>query len=103
VTKKMKITIDSMQAETIIRDVGAASRLRRLRKAETEVRDAAKPKTFAGRGVTLRQAEAEIAGKQPRDPRCMWNEMVVDRPKSKPSQKTRDQRLAAEIARAVRR
>jgi hypothetical protein len=74
-TKKMTITLDAMQAETIIRDVEVASRGRRLRKAENEVKDAAKPKTLGGRGVALQQAEAEVATRKRSDPRCMWRDM----------------------------
>jgi hypothetical protein len=76
-TKKMTIKIDAMQAETIIRDVGAASRGRRLRKAEAEVKAAAKPKTRAGRSVALRQAEADVQASKPRDPRCIWLSMTA--------------------------
>jgi hypothetical protein len=75
--KKMTIAIDALQAETIIRDVEVASRGRRLRKAEAEVKDAAKPKTLGGRGVALQEAEAEVATRKRPDPRCMWRGMTT--------------------------
>jgi hypothetical protein len=74
-TKKMTITIDSMQAETIIRDVEVASRGRRLRKAEAEVKDAAKP---ASRSARLRASESEVKAAKPRDRRLCWSDMKTD-------------------------
>lgn len=52
----------------------ALSRGDRLRKAEAEVKAAAKPKTLAGKGAALRAAEAEVAAHK-RDPRCVWRGM----------------------------
>jgi hypothetical protein len=70
--KKMTIAIDALQAETIIRDVEVASRGRRLRKAEAEVKDAAKP---TSRSARLRDAEGQVKAAKPRDRRLCWNDM----------------------------
>lgn len=102
-TKKTKTDTVLDQAEVLLKDLEAASRGRSLRKAETEVRDAAKPKTLAGRGVALRRAEAEVAGPERNDPRCVHNEMRPAKWTAKPKQQTRDHTLAAEVARAGRR
>jgi hypothetical protein len=76
-TKKMKTTTDTVlnEAEVLLRDLEAASRGRRLRKSEAEVKDATKPQTLAGRGVALRQAESDVQASKPLDPRCVWHEM----------------------------
>jgi hypothetical protein len=71
-TKKMTIAIDALQAETIIRDVEAASRGRRLRKAETEVKAAAEP---TSRSARLRDAEGQVKAAKPRDHRLCWRDM----------------------------
>jgi hypothetical protein len=78
-TKKMKTTTDTVlnKAEVLLKDLEAASRGRRLRAAENEVKNAAKPKTLGGRGVALQQAEAEVAARQRPDPRCMWRGMTT--------------------------
>jgi hypothetical protein len=71
-TKKMTIAIDAMQAETIIRDLEVASRGRRLRKAEAEIKDAAKP---TSRSARLRAAEGQVKADRPRDRRLCWSDM----------------------------
>jgi hypothetical protein len=78
-TNKVKTTTDTVlsKAEVLLRDLEAASRGRRLRKAEAEIKDAAKPKTLGGRGVALQHAEAEVASRQRPDPRCMWRGMTT--------------------------
>jgi hypothetical protein len=78
-TNKVKTTTDTIlsKAEVLLADLEAASRGRRLRKAEAEVKDAAKPKTLGGRGVALQQAEAEVATRKRPDPRCMWRGMTT--------------------------
>jgi hypothetical protein len=79
-TKKLKTTTDTVlnEAEVLLRDIEAASRGRRLRKSEAEVKDAAKPKTLGGRGVALRQAESDVQAAKPRDRRLCWNDMKAD-------------------------
>jgi hypothetical protein len=90
-TNKVKTTTDAVlnKAEVLLKDIEAASRGRRLRKAENEVKNAAKPKTFAGRGLALRQAEADVRPRQRRDARCLYSEMkpANGREPSKPNAK----------------
>ena len=70
-----KTTAVLSKAEALLRDIEAAARGPRLRKAEAEVRDAAKPKTRAARAVALKRSEAEIAACERPDPRCCFAEM----------------------------
>jgi hypothetical protein len=77
-TKKVKTTDTVLdKAEVLLKDLEVASRGRRLRKAEAEIKDAAKPKTLGGRGVALQQAETEVATRKRPDPRCMWRGMTT--------------------------
>jgi hypothetical protein len=75
-TKKMKTTTDTVlsKAEVLLRDIEAASRGRRLRAAEIEVKNAAKPKTRDGR---LLQAESDVQASKPLDPRCVFRDMTT--------------------------
>lgn len=66
----------------------ASSRGDRLRKSEKDVKDAAKPKTRAGRGIALKLAEGEIASREPKDARLCFAGMTRAAPKpAKPVEK----------------
>jgi capsule polysaccharide export protein KpsE/RkpR len=76
-TKKMKTTTDTVlnKAEVLLKDLEAASRGRRLRAAENEVKNAAKP---TSRSARLRAAEGQVKAAKPRDHRLCWSDMKTD-------------------------
>lgn len=79
-TKKIsKTDVVLNKAETLLRDIEAASRGVRLRKAEAQVRAAAS--TPSARRSRLHKAESEVVASAPRDPRLMWNDMTPARAK----------------------
>lgn len=75
ITKNTKAVLN--EAEVLLKDLEAASRGRRLARAEAEIRDAAKPKNRAQRSAALKRAEAEVAGPKRSDPRCVYRDMTV--------------------------
>jgi hypothetical protein len=95
-TKKTNTNATLDKAEILLRDLEAASRGRRLAKAEKDVKDAAKPKTLAGRAVALKRAEGEIAARERKDARLVFTDMKPV--KSKPAKPL----VKAALARAYR-
>ena len=85
--EKAAVALEEKNAE--IFRLKTSNRGERLRKAEADVKNAAKPKTLGGRGVALRQAEADVAPRQQPDPRCLYSEMkpAHGREPSKPNAK----------------
>jgi hypothetical protein len=68
------VALEKQSAE--LSKLKASTRGERLRKSETELKNAAKPKTRAGRGVALRRVEAEIVASK-RDGRLVYHDMKV--------------------------